>query len=130
MRFMSTRSHAILDLIVGVLLILAPNIFGFSDASGAAVNIPRILGVLIILDELITDNGMSLAKIISMKAHLATDLIVGAFLAISPWLFSFHDQGTSAWLPHLIVGLLIIGNSLITRDVPDHGTSGRHAAAH
>jgi hypothetical protein len=130
MRFMSTRAHATLDLLVGIVLILAPNIFGFSAAGGAAVTIPRVLGILIILDGLVTDNGMSLAKLISMRAHLTLDLVVGLFLAVSPWLFSFHNQGTSAWLPHLIIGLLIIGNSLITHDVPDHSTHGRHVAAH
>jgi hypothetical protein len=127
MRFLSTRAHATLDLIVGIILILAPNIFGFSDVGGAAVTIPRLLGILIILDELVTNNGMSLANIISMRAHLRLDLVIGLFLALSPWLFSFSDNGTHAWLPHLIVGILIIGNSLVTRTTPD--TRGSHVHA-
>jgi hypothetical protein len=40
---------------------------------------------------------------------------MGAFLALSPWLFGFNDKGTNAWVPHLIVGLLIIGYALATR---------------
>jgi hypothetical protein len=127
MRFLSTRAHAMLDLIVGLILILAPNIFGFSDVGGSAVTVSRLIGILIILDELITNNGMSLANIISMRAHLATDLIIGLFLALSPWLFGFHNDGTHAWLPHLIVGILIIGSSLVTRTTPD--TRGSHAHA-
>lgn len=119
MRFLPTRIHAVLDLIVGLLLLLAPNIFGFSDVGGAAVTIPRLIGIIIIINELITDNGLSLARILSMPTHLTADLLLGAFLALSPWLFGFSDQGTNAWLPHFIFGLLIIGNSLITRTTPD-----------
>jgi hypothetical protein len=116
-----------LDLLVGLILIIAPNIFGFSDVGGAAVTISRLLGILIILDEMVTDNGFSLAKFISMKAHLASDLVVGLFLAVSPWLFGFHNNGTNAWLPHLIVGVLIVGNSLVTHSVPDHRATKAHA---
>jgi uncharacterized membrane protein YtjA (UPF0391 family) len=129
MRFLSTRAHSILDLIVALVLIFAPNIFGFSDVGGAAANIPRILGIMLLLDEAITDNGMSLAKIISMKAHLTSDIVVGIFLALSPWLFGFHDQGSNAWLPHLVVGILIIGNALVTRTTPDHSSNRTRAAA-
>jgi hypothetical protein len=50
-----------------------------------------------------------------MKLHLGADLIIGAFLALSPWLFGFSDEGTNAWVPHLIVGLLIIGYVPMTR---------------
>src|SRR4051812_483282 len=118
MRFLSTRNHSILDLIVALVLILAPNIFGFSDNGGAAATIPRVLGIGLLLDELITDNGFSLAGIIPMKLHLMTDYLVGAFLAVSPWLFGFYNQGTNAWLPHLIVGILILGNAMVTRTAP------------
>ncbi|MBX4201678.1 SPW repeat protein [Candidatus Saccharibacteria bacterium] len=113
-RFISTRTHAVIGLILGVALILAPNLFGFSDNGGAAVAIPRILGVVIILSELTTDNGIGL-KLIPMRAHLALDIVAGLFLAASPWLFGFSDQGTNAWLPHLVAGLAYAGISLATQ---------------
>jgi uncharacterized membrane protein YtjA (UPF0391 family) len=128
MKFLSTKAHSILDILVAFILILAPNIFGFSDNGGAAANIPRILGVALLLLELVTDNSFSLVGWISMKTHLATDYLAGLFLALSPWLFGFNNQGTSAWLPHLIVGVLIIGNAAVTRSVPDHRTSGSRQA--
>jgi hypothetical protein len=43
------------------------------------------------------------------------DVVMGAFLALSPWIFGFSDQGTNAWLPHLIVGLLIVSYVPMTR---------------
>jgi hypothetical protein len=129
MRFLSTRAHSILDLIVAIVLIFAPNIFGFSDNGGGAVAIPRIMGIALLLLELITDSGFSLVGWVSMKTHLMMDYVAGAFLAVSPWLFSFHEQGTNAWLPHLVVGLLIIGNAMVTHTEPDRSSNRHHHAA-
>jgi hypothetical protein len=115
MKLLSPRTHTIIGFIVGIALLFAPNIFGFSDVGGAAVSIPRILGIIVILSELTVRGSFSGLGLVPMSAHLAMDVVLGAFLAISPWLFGFSDQGTNAWLPHLIVGLLIIGYVPMTR---------------
>jgi hypothetical protein len=115
MKLFSPKTHTIIGFIVGIALILAPNIFGFNDVGGAAVTIPRIIGVVVMLSELIVRGSFSGMGFVPMSMHLAMDVIIGAFLALSPWLFGFSDQGTNAWLPHLIVGLLIIGYVPITR---------------
>jgi hypothetical protein len=115
MKFISPRIHSIIGFIVGIILILAPNIFSFSDVGGAAAVIPRILGVIILLSELTVKGTFSGLNIVPMKLHLGADVIIGAFLALSPWLFGFSDEGTNAWVPHLIVGLLIIGYVPMTR---------------
>jgi hypothetical protein len=119
MRFISPRNHTILGFIVGIVLILAPNIFGFSDVGGAAVAVPRILGIIAILSELTVQGSFSGFGMIPMSAHLVMDAIMGIFLALSPWLFGFSDNGTNAWLPHLIVGVLLIGSSLMTQTAAD-----------
>jgi hypothetical protein len=111
----SPRVHSITGFIVGIALILAPNIFSFSDVGGAAVVIPRVLGLIIILSELTVKGSFSGINLVPMKLHLGMDVLIGAFLALSPWLFGFSDEGTNAWLPHLIVGLLIIGYVPMTK---------------
>jgi hypothetical protein len=70
---------------------------------------------------------------ISMPTHLMLDLGGGVLLALSPWLFGFSEY---VWQPHLIVGLLEIGTSLMTRRIPDtghqashHSTTGRPSGA-
>jgi hypothetical protein len=118
MQFLSPRTHTIIGFIVGIALVLAPNIFGFSDVEGAAVDIPRILGVIIILSELTARGSFSGVGFISMRAHIGLDVILGAFLAASPWLFSFTDEGANAWVPHLVVGIAIIGYALATSPNP------------
>ncbi|MBM3210570.1 hypothetical protein FJZ39_04520, partial [Candidatus Saccharibacteria bacterium] len=53
--------------------------------------------------------------VIPMKTHIAQDVVVGAVLALSPWLFGFADEPTNAWLPHVLVGIVVIGYALVTR---------------
>jgi hypothetical protein len=130
MKFLSPKTHSIIGFIVGLALLFAPNIFGFSDVGGAAVAVPRIIGILVILSELTVRGGFSGLNMIPMKAHLFMDVIMGAFLALSPWIFGFSDQGTNAWLPHLIVGLLIIGYVPMTRTNEEEARIHRAHPAH
>ncbi len=110
MRFISTRAHGALDYIVGLLLIFAPQLFQLPP--GAASRIPVMLGVAALIYSLITRYELSVAKLIPMKVHLTFDLLSGVLLAASPWLFGFADQ---VWVPHVLVGVLEIGASLMTR---------------
>lgn len=111
MKRISSRAHGILDYVVGVLLILAPFLFGFAD-NPAARNVAWIVGAGSILYSLITAYELSIAKVIPYRIHLGLDIGAGAFLALSPWLFGFADR--IVW-PHLTVGLLEIGVALMSR---------------
>lgn len=115
MKFLSTRTHTIIGLIVGVALLAAPWLFAFADQGGAAVAVPLIVGVFIILSELTTTSVISPLKLVPMKVHIAMDVITGLFLAASPWLFQFSNLEINAWLPHLVVGILVVGYALVTR---------------
>lgn len=114
MRFLPTHVHGMLDYGVGLLLILAPYILGFADG-GAAQLVPQALGAGAILYAFFTDYELGLVRLIPMPAHLLLDAASGALLAISPWLFGFADQ---VWVPHLVLGLVEIGASLVTRTTP------------
>lgn len=127
MRFLSFKAHNVLDILVGLALILAPNIFGFSDVGGAAVMVPRVIGLIAIISGFTTKGWpYSFAGIFTPKLHIMMDLLAGIFLAASPWLFGFADEETNVWLPHLVVGLALVVVSLTTRvEEPAH----RDAAA-
>jgi hypothetical protein len=127
MKFLSPRTHSIIGIIVGVALLFAPNIFGFTDVGGAAESIPRIIGIITILSELSVRGSFSGMGFVSMSTHRILDIIMGAFLALSPWLFGFSDQGTNAWVPHLIVGFMIIGYALVTRTNEEERRNLSHA---
>ncbi|WP_372619997.1 SPW repeat protein [Falsiroseomonas sp.] len=111
MRFISTRTHGVIDYLMGALLIVAPYILGFADGT-AAQWIPQIVGAALIGAALLTDYELGVARMIPMPVHLFLDVAAGALLAVSPWLFGFADR---VFWPHLIFGLLEIGAGLMTQ---------------
>jgi hypothetical protein len=110
MRILSTRVHGIIDYAFGLLLIIAPYLFGFANG-GAAQYLPQALGAAIIVMSLVTDYELSLARLIPMPAHLGVDMLGGVLLAASPWLFGFSDR---VYWPHLILGVIEIGTAAMT----------------
>jgi hypothetical protein len=122
MRFIPTRIHGMMDYLVGVLLIAAPWLFDF-DRGGAETWVPVILGAGVILYSLFTDYELGAVRRLSMPTHLMLDFGGGLLLAVSPWLFGFSEYVST---PHLVVGLIEMATSLMTRRVPDTG----HRAAH
>jgi hypothetical protein len=125
MRFIPTKVHGMLDYLVGALLIAAPWLFDFADG-GAQQWIPVILGASAILYSLFTDYELGAVRRLSMPTHLTLDLLSGILLAASPWLFGFADD---VYVPHLVLGIMEIGASLMTKRVPGHATGNAHRTA-
>jgi hypothetical protein len=107
MRFIPTRLHAPLDYIVGVVLIAAPWIFQFSDI-GAATVVSIVLGVGLIAYSLFTNYELGVWKVAPMAVHNLIDIVAGALLAASPWLFGYADEGASVWVPFVVIGIAAV----------------------
>jgi hypothetical protein len=108
-KFIPTKVHGALDYIVGIALILAPWLFAFSDRGGAAVAIPIVLGIGLIVYSIFTKYEWGLIKVLSMPYHLIIDLLAAALLAFSPFIFGFYDENAmNVWLPHVVVGIAVI----------------------
>jgi hypothetical protein len=114
MRFIPTRYHAPLDYIVGAVLIAAPWIFQFSDI-GAATAVSIVLGVGLIAYSLFTNYELGVWKVAPMAVHNLIDIVAGALLAASPWLFGFADEGANAWAPFVVIGVAAIFLGLTTK---------------
>lgn len=110
----STRMHGTMDYVIGIVLILAPFLFGFATG-GAEMWVPVIIGAAVIVYSLMTAYERGVSPIISMRSHLWMDGIGGAVLALSPWLFGFAHI---VYLPHLIVGIVEVLTALMTETVP------------
>ena len=121
MRFIPTKAHAAMDYVGGLILIVAP-LFWLNDRSipQAAIWTPVIIGALMLVQAMITDYEISLAKLLPVPAHLAMDALAGVVLLISPWVFGF---AAVVWIPHVVLGLLEIGAALTT-----HTTRGETTA--
>ena len=86
-----------------------------------------VLGAGAILYSLMTDYELSLNRSIPMKTHLTLDLMSGILLAASPWIFGFADD---VYLPHLILGVIEIGASLMTKTRSTGETKHKMAHSH
>jgi uncharacterized membrane protein len=126
MKFISRKTHAIMDYIMGVILIVAPWLLGFADNEQATWSAVAV-GILMLAMSLITDYEGGLIKAVPMAVHLGMDVFAGLFLAISPWLLGFHSE---VFLPHLVLGILEIGAALSTDRTSLHSASGRVNVSH
>ena len=125
-RFVPTWLHGYFDYIGGIGLIAAPFVFGFFHVGGAAVIVPMVLGVGLILYSLLTnyERGIPALKFIPMPVHLILDFVASAFLALSPFLFGFVNQAPNVWLPHVIAGVGVIVLVLVSQThAPTHPRS-------
>jgi hypothetical protein len=115
MRFLSTRVHGVMDYIIGILLLASPYLFGFATG-GVKQWLPMILGLAMLGMSLLTRYEWGAVRVIPMPVHLTIDGLSGALLAVSPWLFGFAGI---VYLPHLILGIIELGTSLMTETHSD-----------
>ena len=66
-----------------------------------------------------------------MTVHNLIDVVAGALLAASPWLFGFADEGTSFWLPFVVIGVAAVFLGLTTKqeDGCSYGKTGMPSRA-
>ena len=127
MRFIPTKFHAPLDYIVGVALIAAPWIFQFSDVTAATV-VSIVLGIGLIAYSLFTNYELGVWKVAPMAVHNIVDIVAGAVLALSPWIFGFADESANVWLPHVVVGLAAVFLGLTTKQAGGYSYRRSEAA--
>jgi hypothetical protein len=110
-RFLPSSAHGVIDYLMGLMLLAAPNLLGFADGS-AAEWVPRAAGVLVLGLSLTTDYEAGLVTLVPFQAHLWMDAVLAAGLIASPWLFGFASGPSSDWMPHVVLGvaeLLVVG---------------------
>jgi hypothetical protein len=105
--------HAALEPLIAVVIIAAPWLFGFSDVDSAKA-VCIAVGVVMLLAGSMTDWRLSLARVIPLRMHLMTDLLLAAVLILSPFVFGFSDEGGATRFT-VIAGLLEAMTALATR---------------
>jgi hypothetical protein len=107
------NAHAALEPLIAIVIIAAPWIFGFSGVEDAKV-ICIAVGAIMLIAGSMTDWRLSIARVIPLQVHMATDLLLGAVLILAPFVLGFSDQGGATRFT-LIAGALEILTALATR---------------
>jgi hypothetical protein len=121
----SVNAHAMLEPLMAVLIIVAPWLFGFSDVNDAQA-ICIVVGATMLAAGAMTQWRYSLVKLIPLRTHFMTDLLLAAALILTPFIFGFGDQGGATRFM-VIVGALEAFTALSTRWDPAAAGTGRTA---
>ena len=102
---LSLKTHNVLDYIMGVVLIVSPGIFGFSDVPAARSTFLN-LGFALIAYSLFTRYRWSIFKLVPLGTHMVLDVILGASLILAPWVLGYRPLISGGQLiVHLALGL-------------------------
>lgn len=114
MRFIPTKIHGAIDYTVGSLMTSSPLL----GVKGSIENaIPVTMGIGATIYSLFTDYEMGAVKTIPMKTHLTLDIMSGAFLLASPFIFKNMDK--KAKISFAALGLFEIAAGLFTKLEPE-----------
>src|SRR3954454_22940954 len=118
----SPNTHAMIEPIMALLIIVSPWLFGFSAVSDAKT-ICIIVGAVMLVAGSMTDWRYSLANVIPLLVHFMTDLLLAAVLILSPFVFGFSDEGGATRFM-IIIGALEALTALSTRWNPTEAEAG------
>ena len=106
------RMHAMMEPLAAIVIIASPWIFGYSESSDAKT-LAIVVGIIMLVSGMTTRWRWSLAKLVPLRAHFATDVLLGIFLIAAPFIFGFGDEGGAARF-FVIAGILELGTALAT----------------
>jgi SPW repeat len=110
----TSKTHASIDYLTALMFIGIPWIFNFARFGGPATIIFVAMALSIITYSFFTDYELGAIHMFSLKLHLLLDVLCGAFLISSPWLFHFNEV---VYLPHVIVGFAFVVLALLTNRI-------------
>src|SRR3954470_13077602 len=114
MKLLPRLYHAFFDYALGAFLIASPHLFGFAFIGGAVSWVSRVLGIMLLLQAMLTDYELGLVPMLLIATHLLADFLVGGILIAAPWVFAFNEN-VPATLTHVIGGLAVIFLTTMTQ---------------
>ncbi len=110
--FIPTAFYGVVNYILALTLIASPWLFNLVDVSSAALFIPMYIGWLQLIMAIFTNSETGFIKQFPLQIHLVLDVIMGFFLLVSPFLYTFSNKQPGAWVPAVLLGglLMFMGN--------------------
>jgi SPW repeat-containing protein len=122
-RPISPNTHAMIEPLMAILIIVSPWLFSFDDVSDAKT-ICIVVGIVMLLAGAMTQWRYSLVKLIPLRTHFMTDLLLAAVLILTPFIFGFSDEGGATRFM-IIIGALEAMTALSTRWDPAEADARR-----
>jgi uncharacterized membrane protein HdeD (DUF308 family) len=113
--------HAMIEPLVGVIFILAPFVLDFDDSSARTLSI--VIGIVILLSGLMTKWRLSLVKLIPLRVHFMTDVLIGIVSIAAPFVLGFSDE-TAPLVFFLVMGVAELGAAFGTAWAPGDERAG------
>jgi predicted cobalt transporter CbtA len=109
---LSLRTHALMEPIAAIVLIVGPWLFGFDDIESCTI-VSVVVGAVMLVAGMVTRWRYSLLKLLTLRSHLATDIILGVVLIVAPFLAGASDRGDATRFL-VIMGALELVTALST----------------
>jgi uncharacterized membrane protein HdeD (DUF308 family) len=115
------EAHAMIEPIIGLIFIIAPFVLDFDHSSAKTLSI--VIGVVILLSGMTTRWRMSLVKLIPLRIHFMTDVLIGIVCILAPFVLGFSDE-TAALIFFLVMGVGELGAAFMTAWEPGDYKAG------
>lgn len=100
--------HFVVDYAVGILLLVGPWLFGFSE-SFTAMGVTVAFGAALIANAACAADRR-LTQRFPFSTHLLLEVAGGGLLIGAPWIFGFS---TTSWVPHVVIGIVVAVRGLL-----------------
>ncbi len=104
MRLIGAWSHAIIDYLMVILLIIGPSVAGFA---GRQATLAYVLAATLLILALLTRFPLGVLKVVRFPLHGAVELLLAIMIFILPWLANFA-RGVHSRNFFLFVGFLML----------------------
>jgi len=109
MRFITKNIHAYLDYPVALALISLPFVFELGSSNPLAFYLSVVTGATALLLTILTDHQTGLIKVVSYKAHLIVDFLVGLTFVTLPFVLGFSGIDLIYYLLNGAAVLIVVG---------------------
>jgi hypothetical protein len=113
--------HAMIEPVIGLLFILAPFVLDFDH--GTARTLSVAIGVVVLLSGMATRWRLSLVKLIPLRVHFMTDVLIGVVCLAAPFVMGFSDE-TAALVFFIVLGVGELGAAFSTAWAPGDERAG------
>ncbi len=110
--------HGVVEYVAAIAFIGFP--FLLSYASGGAVAVSIVVGLVVLVVAASTEGPTSLIDQIPISVHVVLDYLLAVFLIAAPFLFSF-DEETAPLIVFLALGVVHLLLTIATRFLPEAG---------